>query len=111
MRVFFEIVLCFLALCGASYLLRDAYRLWACRRLRRVHFVLVARASSFCCPKERERALLLLSAFLSRPEARHLVREVFLTDEAASPKEIGEAAENFGLCLSVLDEAELIRRL
>ena len=109
MEVFYPILLSVFALIGLCYLARDGYRVWLCRRLHRPHFVLVARGESFCDEKERGRALLQLSTFLSRPEARYLVREVLVTKTAS--QQTCEAAEDFGLLLSFVEQEDLIRRI
>ena len=109
MEVFYPILLSVFALIGLCYLARDGYRVWLCRRLHRPHFVLVARTESFCNEKERGRALLQLSTFLARPEARYLVREVLLTKTAS--QQTCEAAEDFGLLLSFVEQEDLIRRI
>ena len=108
-EVFYLILLTVLALVGLCYLARDGYRVWLCRRLARPHFVLVARGESFCDEKEYARALLQLSTFLDRPEARYLVREVLVTKTAS--QRTCEAAETFGLPLSLVEQEELIRRI
>ena len=103
------IFLSFFALCGICYLARDGYRVWQGHRLCGIHFAVVCRAADFGNKRERDCALLLLSSFLSRPEAKHLVREVVLTDTA--PQEICGAAENFDIPLLALTREEFIRLL
>ena len=109
MEVFYPILLSVFALIGLCYLARDGYRVWLCRRLHRPHFVLGARGESCCDEKERERALLQLSTFLDRPEARYLVREVLVMKTAS--QQTCEAAEGFGLLLSFVEQEDLIRRI
>ena len=91
------IFLSFFALCGICYLARDGYRVWQGHRLCGIHFAVVCRAADFGNKRERDCALLLLSSFLSRPEAKHLVREVVLTgiETASFGRDSGESLHDF----------------
>ena len=109
MIVFLKIVLCFFALVGAGYLLRDAFRLGLARRGGGAKFFVVYSRRAFEDERAHGCALLSLGAFLSRPEARHLIRKVLVTDTA--PHELGalyEAAKTDGVDLESCTEEELI---
>ncbi len=108
METLFLITLSFFALCGIGYLARDGWRVFFSRALKERYFTLIADGSTFETKTERDRALLELSALLSRPEAKYLVREVVLTNVA--PSEVLGATEDFDVPLSCLTAEEIIRR-
>ena len=108
METLFLITLTFFALCGVLYLARDGWRVFFCRELKESYFTVLADGRAFEDEKELSRALLELSVFLSRPEAKYLVREVVITNVA--PSKVLEATENFDVPLVCRTAEEVIRR-
>lgn len=111
MDVFYTVVLTFFAMCGVMYLARDGWRLFQARLLKEAPFVLVTKEEDFDTPLSANRAALVLSAFLTRPEAKYLVREtVLLTKDAPQDNACG-ATENEDCFYTLLTREEFIRRL
>ena len=112
METVYLVALSFFALVGIAYLARDGWRIRQCRMLCRAHFVLVCRAEELGEVRECERAFFSLSTFLTRPEAKYLVREVLITDTAPSQREtLHGAAQDLRIKFDTVSGEELIRRL
>lgn len=108
MDIFYIILLTFFSTVGAAYLLRDLYRFLLTKRVKNTPFFLITTGELLGDEKNTARAMLQLSAYLSRPEASALVRGIAVTKVAPQQKKIlREAALDFCVELTVTEDEEI----